>query len=236
MKYVKLLSSIAVASMLLASPTTIFAAEGSNSSSIVTASAQEANSEVPVYSMAVHEKMTKEVELGLITTDEQAWERMAELDKILSSSNVISPMSVYYGGYLSSVAEMTAAIGKVGPIDAYTARGNASEAVRAAEASGYNGANDGKQDAFRHAYWNILMTRDIGASQAKEVADTHEEFNPGTAMQGQMDDYNNSVGRSLFPGGSPSNSSLITIIKNGMTSGKFLYIAGGQLHFTNYNL
>ncbi|MCG7381717.1 hypothetical protein [Paenibacillus sp. ACRRY] len=54
MKYVKILSSIALASMLVASPATIFAAEGTNSSNIVTAPSQEANSIQPVYSMAVY--------------------------------------------------------------------------------------------------------------------------------------------------------------------------------------
>lgn len=235
MKLRKTLSSIAVASMLLASPATIFASEGTNTSSISITPVQEAISEKPVYSMAVHIQMAKEVEQGLITTDEQAWERMAEIDKMLGSSDIVTPMSAWYGGYLSSVAEMTAATIAVDPVDAYKAFNLGNLATSAARNSGYPGETDGKQDAFRHGYWNILMTRDIGATHAKEISDIHEKYNPGTSMQKTMDDFNNFAGRGLFPGGNPSNSTLVDIIKTGMTNGYFCYINSfGEFKMTNH--
>jgi hypothetical protein len=67
------------------------------------------------------------------------------------------------------------------------------------------GARDGRQDAFRHAYWNALNARDIGADDAEPFATRHEtgsnamdanspEFDPVAV---QMDLFNNDVGRRI---------------------------------------
>ncbi|MDP2160604.1 MAG: hypothetical protein Q8K02_08995, partial [Flavobacterium sp.] len=62
---------------------------------------------------------------------------------------------------------------------------------------GYTGTDD-VSDAFRHAYWNAIMTRDIGYDFAKEIADNHElnRDNPGEKAR-QMDLWNNKVGRDI---------------------------------------
>ncbi|TVY02150.1 DUF6973 domain-containing protein [Cohnella terricola] len=186
--------------------------------------------------MAVHLQMVEEVEQGLITTDEQAWARMAEL-AALDLPEPIQPFAAYVGSFLTTVGEMAAAILAVGPIDAYTAKSCADTAFEKAGTSGYTGVEDGKQDAFRHAYWNVLMSRDIGTSQAKKVADIHEDYNPGTALANEMDLWNNSVGRNIwsaYPSSSDdSNNALVTETKSKLNAGLMKYIKNGAIVWTN---
>ncbi|MCG7381718.1 hypothetical protein [Paenibacillus sp. ACRRY] len=177
--------------------------------------------------------MVEEVEQGLITTDEQAWERMAELNASLDY-DIVTPMAGYNNGILNNVAEMAAAVAAVDPIDAAKAKINANTAIQYTASSGYTGIEDGKADAYRHAFWNILMTRDIGASQAKEVADIHEKYNFSHQLAATMDDYNNAVGRGSYPSsGSTTDTALSNIIKSKMTAGTLVYIKNGELSFTN---
>jgi hypothetical protein len=58
---------------------------------------------------------------------------------------------------------------------------------------------DGPGDAFRHAYWNALMTREMGRTTAKEIADANEawDWNPPGDPAREMDMYNNAVGRDI---------------------------------------
>jgi len=91
--------------------------------------------------------------------------------------------------------EKWAQIKNVGPYDAWTAKKDADRARRVAKLTGLPGAWNGPRDAFRHAYWNCLMTRSIGGSQAKTVADTHEQFGKNHPNEKTMDDHNNSWGR-----------------------------------------
>jgi WXG100 family type VII secretion target len=44
--------------------------------------------------------------------------------------------------------------------------------------AGTNGQEDGLGDAYRHAYWNALMTREFGPDWAKRYSDAHENL-PG---------------------------------------------------------
>lgn len=60
---------------------------------------------------------------------------------------------------------------------------------------GYNGRND-ISDAFRHAYWNAIMARDIGDSFAADIANNHE-LNERNKEENQMDLWNNHVGREI---------------------------------------
>ncbi|OGS22824.1 MAG: hypothetical protein A2314_03980 [Elusimicrobia bacterium RIFOXYB2_FULL_50_12] len=69
---------------------------------------------------------------------------------------------------------------------------------RTREEFGYNGVDD-ISDAFRHAYWNAIMTRDIGYDFAKEIADNHE-LNPDNEYSIKMDLNNNRIGRDLARG------------------------------------
>ncbi|MDJ0645432.1 MAG: hypothetical protein QNJ57_05535 [Flavobacteriaceae bacterium] len=65
----------------------------------------------------------------------------------------------------------------------------------------------GKANAFRHAFWNILIcfeckkwnknTRRILA-WAKLITDKHEQLSPNEPIDEQMDLHNNKIGRNLF--------------------------------------
>ena len=57
--------------------------------------------------------------------------------------------------------------------------------------------NDGHRDAFRHAYWNALMTRDYGRGWTSTFATAHEGVPGNWANREAMDLYNNAVGRSI---------------------------------------
>lgn len=85
----------------------------------------------------------------------------------------------------------------VGPYDAYQASRDAQAAISAAVASGLPGLHNGPADALRHCLWSCLMTRDIGADQAKDVGDLHEDEEPDEpTKERQMDLANNAAGRS----------------------------------------
>ncbi|WP_168123794.1 hypothetical protein [Paenibacillus sp. HB172176] len=238
MKKNVLIATLSVSAMLFSSTGTMYAASESTQMTASTQVTHHPNQKaLEQISMAVHLKMVEEVKQGLITTDEQAWTRIAELDALDLPGN-IQPLAAYVGSYLTSAGEMSAAILAVGPIDAYTAKADADTAFAKAATSGYSRPEDGKQDAFRHAYWNILMTRDIGSGQAKEVADIHEEYNPGSALANEMDLYNNSIGRGAYsavlPGADDSDNALVTEIKSWLDNGFLKYInTSGSLVWTD---
>ena len=87
---------------------------------------------------------------------------------------------------------------RVGPYDMILAGLAANEAKFEAEHSLLPGFSDGPQDAFRHTYWSCLLALDIGADQAKEVGDIHEDQAPDVSpMITLMDQHNNAIGRAL---------------------------------------
>jgi RHS repeat-associated protein len=93
------------------------------------------------------------------------------------------------------------------PLDALQVDANRQKAVTAAQNSGLPNARDGQQDAFRHAFWNALNSRDIGAGNAEPFATIHETgmTNPANDPSNpsydpiaiQMDLFNNAIGRKI---------------------------------------
>lgn len=57
--------------------------------------------------------------------------------------------------------------------------------------------NDDHNDAFRHAYWNALMARDIDYHFAEDYATAHERIPGNDPAREAMDLYNNEVGRRI---------------------------------------
>lgn len=57
--------------------------------------------------------------------------------------------------------------------------------------------NDNHNDAFRHAYWNAIMTRRFGEDWARNYATAHEGRPDNTQPREAMDLYNNAVGRRI---------------------------------------
>ncbi len=56
-----------------------------------------------------------------------------------------------------------------------------------------SGIEDGKADAFRHAYWNVLDSAEFGPNITKIFTNAHEAFSSG--LPKTMDLYNNQKGR-----------------------------------------
>jgi hypothetical protein len=54
--------------------------------------------------------------------------------------------------------------------------------------------HNGEGDAFRHCYWSALLTRDVGAANAKAFTDAHEDKAGNPAGEKAMDLHNNGVG------------------------------------------
>ncbi|MGY1433533.1 DUF6973 domain-containing protein [Streptomyces reniochalinae] len=57
--------------------------------------------------------------------------------------------------------------------------------------------NDNHNDAFRHTYWNALMTKKYGAQWTEKYATTHETRPGNTPEREAMDLYNNELGRRI---------------------------------------
>ncbi len=80
------------------------------------------------------------------------------------------------------------------------ARKDSSKAASAAAARYPKSLHNGKGDAWRHCYWNCLMTRSVGKPCAKRVADNHEDCGDRygqPATERLMDEHNNHKGRKL---------------------------------------
>lgn len=79
------------------------------------------------------------------------------------------------------------------------------------------------------------MTKDIGASQAKQVGDIHEEYNPGTEIAYKMDIWNNAAGIVIYTDhtGDNTESALITLTKTKLDAGLMKYVKNGVLVWTN---
>jgi len=89
--------------------------------------------------------------------------------------------------------------------------------------------HNGTGDAFRHCYWNALMTREQGADLAREFANAHETGG-GPAIEGRMDLHNNAVGRRI--GAAHTNASdgeLAAYCVAALDNDELLIIDGGVL-------
>lgn len=88
-----------------------------------------------------------------------------------------------------------------------------------------NGHND-CGDAFRHAYFNALNTKSIGADLAKEFGDAHECGTPRNQLQEKtMDLHNNLVGRNVaIQAKGASNDALAQLVLVEMQSGNMLIL------------
>lgn len=56
---------------------------------------------------------------------------------------------------------------------------------------------DDHTDAFRHAYWNALMTREFGEDWTNEFTSKHEGRPDNAAVREAMDLHNNEIGRTI---------------------------------------
>lgn len=107
-----------------------------------------------------------------------------------------------------------------------------------------DGAWGGRNDAYRHTYWNALMTSQINLDWAQRYADAHESETP-YGPDKAMDLYNNQVGRNegnYYGPGDASKNSLKPIVYNDVVGGRTYGFCGdrnsfssGYNYYTGYN-
>lgn len=101
-------------------------------------------------------------------------------------------------GYFPSVTELGWCVIPWNVANCFKAQGHADAAELAAQNMfPANSLHNGKGDAFRHCYWNARMTIELGAGNAKSIADNHENGSDGPAAEKSMDLANNASGRSI---------------------------------------
>lgn len=97
--------------------------------------------------------------------------------------------------------------------------------------------NDGHRDAFRHTYWNSLMTQEFGEPWTSEYATAHEAVpdEGNYADREAMDLYNNEVGRRIAvdnPNASPEE--LANLVRQALDDGELIVIdRDGDLAWSN---
>ncbi|GAA5094841.1 DUF6973 domain-containing protein [Nocardia iowensis] len=131
-------------------------------------------------------------------------------------------------------AKMLDKLGLPGQLKMKDIRGDAfSEANK--RFPGY-GVSDNHNDAFRHAYWNALMTREYGADWTKRFATAHERVPGNQPEQEAMDLHNNEVGRKIAsanPNASPEQ--LAGLVEKAVKNGETVVVqrGGGDLQYSD---
>lgn len=128
---------------------------------------------------------------------------------------------------------MLADLGLLGQKDFYDLQNSAFDA--ADERFPNQGAEDGHNDAFRHAYWNAMMVQKYGADWATRFGTAHERLPGNPADREAMDLYNNEVGRQVaiaHPKASPEE--LANLVEQAVRNGDAVVIGGnGNLSYSN---
>ncbi|SDU33247.1 DUF6973 domain-containing protein [Gordonia westfalica] len=86
-------------------------------------------------------------------------------------------------------------------------------------------SSDGHGDAFRHTFWNALMTKEFGAEWTERFATAHEGLGGNLPSREAMDLYNNEVGRRIataHPDASPRE--LADLVDKAVRDGETLVI------------
>lgn len=110
---------------------------------------------------------------------------------------------------------------KNSPFVAWDFKTAADEATAEAKKRFPDSLHNGSGDAFRHAYWNALMTKARGPELAKQYADAHENFPGNDPNEKTMDLINNSLGRLIGVASRNSDNRLLAdlveqALKDGM--------------------
>ena len=95
--------------------------------------------------------------------------------------------------------------------------------------------NDGHRDAFRHAYWNALQTRQFGAEWTEQFATAHEGRPDNPMDREAMDLYNNEVGRNIaIAHPDATEAELADLVMQAMENGELIVIdADGELAWSD---
>jgi surface antigen len=94
---------------------------------------------------------------------------------------------------------------------------------------------DGHRDAFRHAYWNSMLTRKFGEKWTSQFTTAHEALPGNPATREAMDLYNNEVGRQIaINNPNASDAKISDLVRQAIDNGKLLVIdRNGNLAWSN---
>jgi len=88
--------------------------------------------------------------------------------------------------------------------------------------------HNSRADAFRHAYWNALMTQTFGADYAQAFTTAHESSPDSIREEQFMDLHNNAVGRAIGSANPYMRPEMLQkLVMNALTNGD-LYVWDGQ--------
>jgi hypothetical protein len=91
--------------------------------------------------------------------------------------------------------------------------------------------NDGPADAFRHAYWSAMLTKEFGADWAQRYTDAHEEIPGNNPAREYMDRTNNALGIKIAQENpDASQEELAELIFKAIQDGRGVYIVGANNH------
>lgn len=184
-------ASIAVVSLLLASqgPASAQDAPPDSGSEVVLPSGLTADE---AYELSVKMLASSEAELARAQS-----RRGVAGEADLASADVAAAASTSWPSYFStSGLEPLACVFVIANLTACNAAKNyAQTALNTAQARYPSSVHNGKGDAFRHCYWNALMTMGIGEDYALRIASNHEAVSSNPTAEKNMDLYNNSRGR-----------------------------------------
>lgn len=95
--------------------------------------------------------------------------------------------------------------------------------------------NDGHRDAFRHAYWNALLTKEFGAEWTTQFTTAHEGLDSNPAVREAMDLYNNEVGRQIaISNPNATEEQLANLVKQAVDNGEMVVVdQSGNLAWSN---
>jgi len=93
------------------------------------------------------------------------------------------------------------------------------------------GGTDGHADAFRHAYWNAMMTQRFGEEWTQEYATAHERNPDSHPTPVAMDLHNNEVGRRIaVENPDASREELRNLVEQAVRDGEMVVVGtDGQL-------
>ncbi|MEY7970545.1 hypothetical protein AB8O38_00945 [Saccharomonospora xinjiangensis] len=167
----------------------------------------------------------------------EAGEERVRLDQILKNYQV-SPdpdgtVNFFGQTVTKSEADLLDDLGLLGIKDMYDMR-NKAFGTADDRFPGQDG-NDSHRDAFRHAYWNALMTQKFGEEWAQKYGTAHERLPGNPADREAMDLYNNEVGRKIAaanPDASPEE--LANLVEKAVQDGRTVVIdKNGELAYSN---
>ncbi|UGT59789.1 DUF6973 domain-containing protein [Nocardia asteroides] len=166
----------------------------------------------------------------------ELWPSGIVLDRIRAISPDFQPILMTPG----EIDLLTARMGTSGPLavrdisDFFDIKAQAETAANATYPDS-TALSDGHGDAFRHMYWNALMTQRYGEDWNDRYGTAHEQLGASPPTREAMDLHNNSIGREVAlakPDASPAE--LQNLISDRIRAGDAIVLdQQGQIEWSN---